>query len=118
MVKEGIIGQDNIYVYYQKICEIVDGDVSVEVIFIDFEGIIKEGEVFFKLAFNIVVKVLMIKDGVKVLSYFCDNGICINCMLVFFVGQVILVVKVGVIYFFFFIGCIDDISWDGIVFIE
>lgn len=118
MAKEGITGQENIYAHYQKICKIVDGDVSAEVISTDFEGIIKEGEALSKLAPNIVVKVPMIKDGVKALSYFRDNGIRTNCTLVFSAGQAILAAKAGATYLSPFIGRIDDISWDGIGLIE
>ncbi|NRA52090.1 MAG: fructose-6-phosphate aldolase [Phaeodactylibacter sp.] len=118
MAKEGITGQENIYAHYQKICEIVDGDVSAEVISTDFEGIIKEGEALAKLAPNIVVKVPMIRDGVKALSYFRDKGIRTNCTLVFSAGQAILAAKTGATYLSPFIGRVDDINWDGVGLIE
>lgn len=113
MVKEGIIGQNNILKYYVDICNIVDGLVSVEVIVIDFEGMVCEGEVLVELYCNIVVKVLMIFEGIKVIKYFFVKGICINCILIFFLGQVLFVVKVGVIYVFLFVGCFDDIFING-----
>ncbi len=115
MAKEGITGEANILKHYVQICEIVDGgDVSAEVIATDFEGIIKEGKRLADLAPNIVVKVPMIKDGVKALRYFYDEDIRTNCTLVFSAGQAILAAKAGATYLSPFIGRIDDINWDGI----
>ena len=114
MAKEGISGEENIINHYKTICEIVDGDVSAEVISTDFEGIIEEGQKLAALAPNIVVKVPMIKEGVKALRWFADNGIKTNCTLVFSAGQAILAAKAGATYLSPFIGRIDDINWDGI----
>ncbi len=114
MAKEGISGQDNIIKHYIKICELVDGDVSAEVIATDYEGIIKEGEALAKLHPNIVVKVPMIKDGIKAIRYFADNGIKTNCTLVFSAGQAIMAAKAGATYLSPFLGRLDDISADGI----
>ncbi len=113
MAKEGIIGEANVLKHYEKICQLVDGDVSAEVIATDFDGIVAEGKRLSLIAPNIVVKVPMIKDGVKALSYFRDNGIRTNCTLVFSAGQAILAAKAGATYVSPFIGRIDDISWDG-----
>jgi len=118
MAKEGITGQQNIYKHYEEICKLVDGDVSAEVISTDFEGIIEEGKNLSEIAPNIVVKVPMIKEGVRALSYFRDNGIRTNCTLVFSAGQAILAAKAGATYLSPFIGRIDDINWDGIGLIE
>ena len=114
MAKEGIAGESNVINHYKKICEIVDGDVSAEVISTDFEGIIKEGEALAKLHNNIVVKVPMIKDGVKAIKYFSDKGIKTNCTLIFSAGQALLAAKAGATYVSPFIGRLDDISTDGI----
>ena len=114
MAKEGISGEENIMNHYKKICEICPGDVSAEVISTDFEGIIAEGVKLAELAPNIVVKVPMIKDGVKALRWFSDNEIRTNCTLVFSAGQAILAAKAGATYLSPFIGRIDDINWDGI----
>jgi transaldolase len=114
MAKEGIAGESNVINHYKKICEIVDGDVSAEVISTDFEGIIKEGEALAKLHKNIVVKVPMIKDGVKAIKYFSDKGIKTNCTLIFSAGQALLAAKAGATYVSPFIGRLDDISTDGI----
>ncbi|MCB0601666.1 MAG: fructose-6-phosphate aldolase [Saprospiraceae bacterium] len=113
MAKEGISGDKAVIKHYEKICNLVDGDVSAEVIATDFEGIVKEGIALSKLAPNIVVKVPMIKDGVKALKYFYDNDIRTNCTLVFSAGQAILAAKAGANYLSPFVGRIDDISWDG-----
>jgi transaldolase len=113
MAKEGITGEENIINHYIKICEIVDGDVSAEVISTDFEGIIKEGQHLASLAPNIVVKVPMIKEGIKAIRWFTDNGIKTNCTLVFSAGQAILAAKAGATYISPFIGRIDDINWEG-----
>ena len=114
MAKEGIADESNVINHYKKICEIVDGDVSAEVISTDFEGIIKEGEALAKLHNNIVVKVPMIKDGVKAIKYFSDKGIKTNCTLIFSAGQALLAAKAGATYVSPFIGRLDDISTDGI----
>ncbi len=114
MAKEGITGRDNIINHYKAICEIVDGDVSAEVIATDFEGIVKEGEELAALHSQIVVKVPMIKDGVKAIKYFSDKGIKTNCTLVFSVGQALLAAKAGATYVSPFIGRLDDISTDGL----
>jgi len=114
MAKEGITGQDNIIQHYIDICNIVDGDVSAEVISTDFEGIVKEGEALAKLHDQIVVKVPMIKEGVKAIKYFSDKGIKTNCTLVFSVGQALLAAKAGATYVSPFIGRLDDISTDGL----
>ncbi len=114
MAKEGIAGESNVINHYKKICEIVDGDVSAEVISTNFEGIIKEGEALAKLHNNIVVKVPMIKDGVKAIKYFSDKGIKTNCTLIFSAGQALLAAKAGATYVSPFIGRLDDISTDGI----
>jgi transaldolase len=113
MAKEGISGEANILKHYEKICQLVDGDVSAEVISTDFDGITAEGKRLSLIAPNIVVKVPMIKEGVKAMSYFRDNGIRTNCTLVFSAGQAILAAKAGATYVSPFIGRIDDISWDG-----
>jgi transaldolase len=113
MAKEGISGADNIMNHYKKICEIVDGDVSAEVIATDFKGIVEEGKYLAGLAPNIVVKVPMIKDGIKAIRWFTDNGIRTNCTLVFSAGQAILAAKAGATYLSPFIGRIDDTTWDG-----
>lgn len=114
MAKEGITGRDNILQHYKKICEIVDGDVSAEVIATNFDDIVKEGEELAALNEQIVVKVPMIKDGVKALKYFSDHNIKTNCTLVFSAGQALLAAKAGATYVSPFIGRIDDISSDGL----
>ena len=115
MAKEGITGKDNIIKHYQKICDIVEGgDVSAEVIATDFEGMIREGEELAALAPNIVVKVPIIKEGVKAIRYFTDNGIRTNCTLVFSSGQALLAAKAGATYLSPFMGRIDDINWNSI----
>ncbi|MBL7811606.1 MAG: fructose-6-phosphate aldolase [Bacteroidetes bacterium] len=113
MAKEGITGEANIINHYKAICEIVDGDVSAEVISTDFEGMVREGEALAALHPNIVVKVPMIVDGLKAISYFSRKGIRTNCTLVFSAGQAILAAKAGATYLSPFIGRIDDSSWDG-----
>lgn len=113
MAKEGISGQDNIINHYKAICEIVSGDVSAEVISTDFKGMVEEGKRLSDLAPNIVVKVPMIKDGIKAISYFTEHGIKTNCTLVFSAGQAILAAKAGATYLSPFIGRIDDIGWEG-----
>lgn len=114
MAKEGITGRNNILKHYVDICTIVDGDVSAEVIATDLEGMIKEGEELADLHEQIVVKVPMIKDGIKALKYFSDKGIRTNCTLVFSVGQALLAAKAGATYVSPFIGRLDDISTDGL----
>jgi len=114
MAKEGIAGEKSILEHYVKICEIVDGDVSAEVISTDLKGMIAEGERLAGLHPQIVVKVPMIRDGVKALKYFSDNGIRTNCTLVFSPGQAILAAKAGATYVSPFIGRLDDISLEGI----
>ncbi len=118
MAKEGITGEENIKQHYLKICELVDGDVSAEVISTDFEGMVKEGEALAALHPQIIVKVPMIKEGVKALKYFSDQGIKTNCTLVFSPGQALLAAKAGATYVSPFIGRLDDISTDGLDLIE
>ena len=118
MAKEGISGHDNVIAHYKAICEIVDGDVSAEVIATDYEGMIKEGEVLAALHENIVVKIPMIKDGIRAISYFTSQGIRTNCTLVFSAGQALLAAKAGATYVSPFIGRLDDISTDGLELIE
>ncbi len=113
MAKEGITGHEQVMKHYKEIANIVDGDVSAEVISTDFKGIIEEGQVLASIAPNIVVKVPMIKDGVKALSWFSRNGIRTNCTLVFSAGQAILAAKAGATYLSPFIGRVDDTGWDG-----
>ena len=114
MAKEGIKGQEAITNHYKTICEMVDGDISAEVISTDFNGIVEEGKKLAAIHPNIVVKVPMIKDGVKALKWFTDNGIKTNCTLVFSAGQAILAAKAGASYVSPFIGRIDDSGWDGV----
>lgn len=118
MAKEGISGKNNILKHYVDICNIVDGDVSAEVIATDFEGIVKEGEELADLHEQIVVKVPMIKEGIKAIKYFTDKGIRTNCTLVFSSGQALLAAKAGATYVSPFIGRLDDISSDGLNLIE
>ncbi|QQX76637.1 MULTISPECIES: fructose-6-phosphate aldolase [Aequorivita] len=114
MAKEGITGRNNILKHYVDICNIVDGDVSAEVIATDLKGMIKEGEELAELHPQIVVKVPMIKEGVKAIKYFTDHGIRTNCTLVFSAGQALLAAKAGATYVSPFIGRLDDISTDGL----
>lgn len=114
MAKEGITGHDNILKHYVAICNIVEGDVSAEVISTDFEGMVKEGEALAELHPQIVVKVPMIKEGIKAIRYFSDQGIRTNCTLVFSAGQALLAAKAGATYVSPFIGRLDDISTDGL----
>ena len=118
MAKEGIIGQENILKHYVDICKIVSGDVSAEVISTDFDGIVREGEMLAKLHPQIVIKVPMIKDGVKALRYFSNKGLKTNCTLVFSPGQALLAAKAGATYVSPFLGRLDDINQDGILLIE
>lgn len=113
MAKEGIRGLDAIHKHYVDICNVVNGDISAEVISTDLKEIIEEGKVLAGLHKNIVVKVPMIKDGVKAIRWFKDNGIRTNCTLIFNAGQAILAAKAGASYVSPFIGRIDDIGWDG-----
>lgn len=114
MAKEGISGRENILKHYVDICNLVDGDVSAEVISTDFDGMVKEGEELAALHEQIVVKIPMIKDGIKALKYFSDKGIRTNCTLVFSVGQALLAAKAGATYVSPFLGRLDDISTDGL----
>jgi len=114
MAKEGITGHDNILKHYVDICNIVEGDVSAEVIATDFEGMLREGEALAELHDQIVVKLPMIKDGIKACKYFSEKGIKTNVTLVFSVGQALLAAKAGATYVSPFIGRLDDISTDGL----
>jgi transaldolase len=114
MAKEGITGSKNILNHYKAICEIVEGDVSAEVISTDFDGMVKEGEALAALHPQIVVKLPMIKDGIKACKYFSDKGIRTNVTLVFSPGQALLAAKAGATYVSPFIGRLDDISTDGL----
>jgi len=114
MAKEGISGQDKILAHYKAICDIVDDNVSAEVISTDFEGMVKEGEALAKIDDKIVVKIPMIKDGIKAIKYFSSEGIRTNCTLVFSAGQAILAAKAGASYLSPFVGRLDDISFDGL----
>jgi len=114
MAKEGIKGSEAVMNHYKTICEMVDGDISAEVISTNFNDIIEEGKKLAAIHPNIIVKVPMIKDGVKALKWFTDNGIKTNCTLVFSAGQAILAAKAGATYVSPFIGRIDDSSWDGV----
>ncbi len=118
MAKEGIKGEANILKHYVDICNIVTGDVSAEVISTDLKGMIAEGEHLASLHKQIVVKIPMIKDGVKALKYFSGKGIKTNCTLVFSAGQAMLAAKAGATYVSPFIGRLDDISYDGVELIE
>ncbi len=118
MAKEGIKGESNILKHYVDICKIVTGDVSAEVISTDFEGMVREGEALAELHEQIVVKVPMIKDGVKAIKYFTEKGIRTNCTLVFSAGQALLAAKAGATYVSPFIGRLDDVSTDGLTLIE
>jgi len=113
MAKEGIKGEEAIANHYKTICELVDGDVSAEVLSTDFATIVEEGKKLAVIHPNIVVKVPMIKDGIKAIKWFTDNGIRTNCTLVFSAGQAILAAKAGATYVSPFIGRIDDSGWDG-----
>ncbi|MGC8751565.1 fructose-6-phosphate aldolase [Hydrotalea sp.] len=114
MAKEGVKGTDAIMNHYKTICEMVNGDISAEVFSTDFDGIIAEGKKLAAIHPNIVVKVPMIKDGVKAIKWFTDNGIRTNCTLVFSAGQAILAAKAGAKYVSPFLGRIDDSNWDGV----
>lgn len=114
MAKVGIKGEAAVLEHYKKICEMVKGDISAEVVSTDYDGIVKEGKILAAIAPNIIVKIPMIKDGVKAMKYFSDQGIKTNCTLVFSAGQAILAAKAGAAYVSPFIGRIDDSNWDGV----
>ena len=114
MAKEGIKGNEAILQHYKTICQLVDGDISAEVLSTDFDGMVAEGKVLAAIDKNIIVKVPMIKDGIKAIKWFTDNGIKTNCTLVFSAGQAILAAKAGATYVSPFIGRIDDSNWDGV----
>ena len=114
MAKEGIRGEAAITAHYKTICEIVNGDISAEVLSTDFKTIVEEGKKLAAIHPNIIVKVPMIKDGVKAIKWFTDNGIKTNCTLVFSAGQAILAAKAGAAYVSPFLGRIDDSGWDGV----
>jgi transaldolase len=118
MAKEGIAGEAAIHRHYKAICELVDGDISAEVLGTTFDAIVSEGKVLAALHPNIVVKVPMIKDGIKAIKWFTDNGIRTNCTLIFSAGQAILAAKAGAAYVSPFIGRIDDSGWDGMELIQ
>jgi transaldolase len=118
MAKEGIKGTEAINNHYKAICEIVNGDISAEVLSTTYKEIVEEGKALAKLHKNIIVKVPMIKDGVKAIKYFTDNGIKTNCTLIFSAGQAILAAKAGATYMSPFIGRIDDSGWEGIQLIQ
>lgn len=118
MAKEGIKGEEAIHAHYKTICELVDGDISAEVLAVDYETIVEEGKALAALHPNIVVKVPMIKDGIKAIKWFTDNGIKTNCTLIFSAGQAILAAKAGATYVSPFIGRIDDSGWNGVQLIE
>jgi transaldolase len=118
MAKEGIQGTEAVMKHYVDICNLVEGDISAEVISTDFDGIVAEGKVLAALHKNIIVKVPMIKDGIKAIKWFTDNGIKTNCTLIFSAGQAILAAKAGATYVSPFIGRIDDMGYDGIDLIQ
>ena len=118
MAKEGIVGKEAIMNHYKTICEIVDGDISAEVLSTTYDEMIKEGEELAAIHPNIVVKIPMIKDGIKALKYFTDKGIKTNCTLIFSVGQALLAAKAGATYVSPFLGRLDDVSTDGLALIE
>lgn len=118
MAKEGITGHDAVLRHYKAICDIVTDNVSAEVIATDYEGIIAEGELLASIDEKIVVKVPMIKDGIKAIKYFSQRGIRTNCTLIFSAGQALLAAKAGATFVSPFIGRIDDMGYDGIYLIE
>lgn len=118
MAKAGVTGNENIIQHYKTICDIVEGDVSAEVIATDFEGMVREGEALAELHPQIVVKIPMIRDGIKAIRHFTEQGIRTNCTLVFSAGQALLAAKAGATYVSPFIGRLDDISTDGLALIE
>jgi transaldolase len=118
MAKEGITGKNRIFSHYKAICDVVGGNVSAEVIATEFKEIVREGEELSEIDEKIVVKVPMIRDGVKAIKYFSDRGIRTNCTLVFSAGQALLAAKAGATYVSPFIGRLDDVSTDGLALIE
>jgi transaldolase len=118
MAKEGITGKDNVMRHYKAICDIVQNDVSAEVIAITYDEMIKEGDELAELDENIVVKIPMTRDGVKAIKYFADKGIRTNCTLIFSAGQALMAAKAGASFVSPFIGRLDDISTDGVELIE
>lgn len=118
MAKEGIAGEENVMNHYKAICDIVEDKVSAEVIATDYEGMIAEGERLAAISPKIVVKIPMIKDGIKALKYFSQKGIRTNCTLIFSAGQALLAAKAGATYVSPFVGRLDDISSDGMILIE
>ena len=118
MAKEGIKGDEAINKHYKTICELVEGDISAEVLTTDFATIIEEGKKLAAIHPNIIVKVPMIKDGIKAIKWFTDNGIKTNCTLIFSAGQAILAAKAGASYVSPFIGRIDDSGWEGVKLVE
>lgn len=118
MAKEGIKGEENVRAHYKAICDIVDNNVSAEVIATDFDKMIEEGEELAKIDDKIVVKIPMIRDGVKAIKYLSEQGIRTNCTLVFSAGQALLAAKAGASYVSPFIGRLDDIAFDGLDLIE
>lgn len=118
MAKEGIAGEAAIQQHYKTICELVNGDISAEVLGTTFDKIVSEGKILAALHPSIVVKVPLIKDGIKAIKWFTDNGIRTNCTLVFSAGQAILAAKAGATYVSPFVGRIDDSGWDGMKLIQ
>jgi transaldolase len=118
MAKVGIQGKEAVHNHYKKICEVVSGPVSAEVIATDYEGMVREGEELAKIASNIVVKIPMTADGVKAVKYFSEKGIKTNCTLIFSAGQALIAAKAGATMISPFLGRIDDSSWDGMILIE
>lgn len=118
MAKEGIKGDDLVRAHYKAICDIVDDNVSAEVIATDFEGMLREGRELAKIDDKIIVKIPMIKEGVKAIKAFTSEGIRTNCTLVFSAGQALLAAKAGASYVSPFIGRLDDICQDGLDLIE
>ncbi|WP_312769132.1 fructose-6-phosphate aldolase [Epilithonimonas sp.] len=118
MAKEGISGKEAILKHYKDICDIVDGDISAEVLSTTYEEMIAEGDILAQIHPNIVVKIPMIKDGIKALKYFSDKGIKTNCTLIFSAGQALLAAKAGATYVSPFLGRLDDISTDSLNLIQ
>jgi transaldolase len=118
MAKEGIKGEAAVTNHYKTICEMVNGDVSAEVVSTDFDSMVAEGNKLATIHSNIVVKIPMIKDGVRAIKYFADKGIRTNCTLIFSAGQAMLAAKAGASFVSPFIGRIDDSGWDGVQLIE
>lgn len=118
MAKEGITGKDNVMRHYKEICAIVEGDVSAEVISVNYDDMIREGDELAELDENIVVKIPMTADGVKAIKYFSEKGIRTNCTLIFSAGQALVAAKAGASFVSPFVGRLDDISTDGVALIE